>query len=323
VRRRAFIAGLGGTALWSTELLSQQRMRTVGLLGTPSRKGNEHFLVGLEGGLAKAGYRKGSNLAFEERWANDVQSELPSLATDLIAHRVEAIVAFFGPAALTAKATTHTIPVVFSTGGDPVQLGLVESYNRPSGNLTGVAQLAGALTAKRLGLLHSFLPNASFVAVLADPQGVTIELQLSSLQEAAVVLNLRLLVTKIVDGDIRSAFENIARERPDAVVITATSFLANHRPQIVELARHYSIPAIYEDNSFVRVGGLVSYGTDFSAVFDQLGLFVGKILDGQTPSQIPVVQPVKFELAINMRTARALDLKVPEPLLATADEVIE
>jgi putative tryptophan/tyrosine transport system substrate-binding protein len=325
VKRREFIAGLGAVTASSTVARAQRPARVIGLLGTPSRAGSAHEIAGFERGLGKAGYIEGRNVSIEQRWADDSIERLPMLAADLVRRNVDVIVAFPGRAALAAKAATGTVPIVFHTGGDPVKLGLVASFNRPGGNLTGVSQLASDLTAKRLGLLHNLLPRASLIGVLADPRGITMEDQLTSLRQTARELELRLVVSNVdVDrGDIESAFEGLAQARLDALLVAATSFLANHRAQIVGLAARHAIPAIYEDSYFVKAGGLVSYGTDFPAVFEQLGSYAGKILDGAKPGDLPVVQPTKFELVINLKTAKSLGLTIPETLLATADEVIQ
>jgi putative ABC transport system substrate-binding protein len=324
VKRREFIAGLGGAvAVWPAMSHAQQSMRVVGLLGTTSREGSEHVIAGFQKGVREAGYVESRNLAIEYRWADDVVSRLPALAAELVRRKVEVIVAFPGPAALAAKAATSITPIVFQTGGDPVKLGLVASFNRPGGNLTGVSQLSGALAAKRLDVLHNLIPKASVIAVLADPQGITIEDQLTGLRQAARTLGLRLVILEVEDRNIDSAFATLAQQRADALFVTATSFLSSRHDQLAMLTATNKVPAIYEDRHFALAGGLISYGVNFAAVFQQLGIYVAKILNGEKAADLPVVQPTKFELVINRKTARTLGLAIPEILLATADEVIE
>jgi putative tryptophan/tyrosine transport system substrate-binding protein len=323
VKRREFIAGLGGAVAWPVVARAQQPMRNIGLLGASSRDSNERFVASFQRGISEAGYVEGRNLAIEYRWADGVFDRLPALAAELVRRKVEVIVAFPGLAVVAAKAATSTTPIVFETGGDPVKLGLVASFNRPGGNLTGVGQLAGALTAKRLDVLRNLIPNASVIAVLIDSRGVTIEEQLTSLRQAARALGLRLVILKFDDRDIESAFSSLAHEQADALFVAAAAFLTDHRDQIVALAARHKVPAIYEDSLYARAGGLISYGADFSTVFWQLGMYAGKILNGEKPASLPVVQPTKFELVINLTTAKALGLTVPETLLATADEVIQ
>jgi putative tryptophan/tyrosine transport system substrate-binding protein len=214
-------------------------------------------------GLSETGYFEGQNLTIEYRWADDDLDRLPSLVDELVRRKVAVIVASPGPAALAAKAATTTIPIVFQTGGDPIKLGLVASFDRPGGNLTGMSQLCGDLVAKRLALLHKLVPKASVIGVLADPQGVTIQEQLTSLREAANTLGLRLVILNLNGSDIDSVFANLARQRADALFVTATAFLSSHYDQLSALAARYKMPAIYEDRSSAMVGGLISYGVAF------------------------------------------------------------
>ena len=323
MRRREFIAGLGAVAL-PVAARAQQSTRSIGLLGTSSREGSVHVIAGFQKGVREAGYVEGRNLSIEYRWAEDMVDRLPALGADLVRRNVEVIVAFPGPAALAAKAATSTIPIVFQTGGDPVKLGLVASFNRPGGNLTGVSQLSGALAAKQLDVLHSLVPKALVIAVLADPQGVTIEDQLTGLRQAARALSLRLVILKVEDRDnIDSAFASLAQQRADALFVTATSFLSSRHDQLAMLTAENKVPAIYEDRHFAKAGGLISYGVNFEAVYRQLGIYAARILDGGKVADLPVVQPTKFELVINLKAAKALGLTVPETLLGRADEVIE
>jgi putative tryptophan/tyrosine transport system substrate-binding protein len=323
VRRREFIAGLGGAAAWPLAARAQQPLPVIGFLFSSTSKAAGPFIAGLAAGLAEIGYVEGRNVAFEYRWADDDVDRLPSLVDELVRRKVAVIVATPGVAALAAKAATTTIPIVFQTGGDPVKLGLVASFDRPGGNLTGMSQLSGALVAKRLELLHKLVPKASVIAVLVDPQGATIQEQLTSLREAANTLGLRLVILNLNGTDIDSVFANLARQRADALFVTATAFLSSHYDQLSALAARYKMPAIYEDRSSAMVGGLISYGVDFLSISRQLGIYAGKILMGAKPADLPVQQPTKFEMAINLKTANALGLTIPPNLLAVADEVIE
>jgi putative tryptophan/tyrosine transport system substrate-binding protein len=324
MRRREFIAGLGSTVAWPLVARAQQpAMPVVGFLFSSTSKEIGPYIARLTAGLAEIGYVEGRNVAFEYRWADDDVDRLPSLVDELVRRKVAVIVATPGVAALAAKAATTTIPIVFQTGGDPVKLGLVASFDRPGGNLTGISQLSGALVAKRLELLHKLVPKASVIGVFADPQGVTIQEQLTSLRGAANTLGLRLVILNLSGSDIESVFANLARQRADALFVTATAFLSSHYDQLSALAARYKMPAIYEDRSSAMVGGLISYGVDFLSISRQLGIYAGKILMGARPSDLPVQLPTKFELVINLKTAKALGLTIPPNLLAIADEVIE
>jgi putative tryptophan/tyrosine transport system substrate-binding protein len=231
------------------------------------------------------------------------------------------IVASPTPATLAAKAATSTIPIVFQLGTDPVKLGLVSSFNRPGGNLTGVAQLSYSLVGKRLGLLHELVPNAAVVGVVADPQNSNNVEQVTNLQQAARELNLRPVV---LDGrDVNSVFANLAQQRIDALFMTASTYFYIVQDQIIALAADHKIPVIYESREFPKAGGLVSYGVDYSGVYRQVGVYAAKILRGAKPADLPIEQPTKFELIINLKTAKALGLTIPSGVLAIADEVIE
>ena len=279
------------------------------------------FVTAFENALKEAGYVAGVNVRIEYRWSNGQNDQLPALAAELVRRQVSLIVATPGVAALAAKPLTTTIPIVFQVGGDPVKLGLVASLNRPGGNLTGVSQLAVALAAKRLDLLHSLAPKAKIIALLADPKSPTIAEQLTDFQQAVRALGLRPLV--LSDRDIDSVFKRLIQEKDVALVVNPSGYLVDRRNQVITLAAHYKIPAIYEIREFAVDGGLMSYGTNISDVYRLLGVYSGKLLKGAKPPDLPVQQPTKFELIINLKTAKELGLDVPPTLLSLADEVIE
>jgi putative tryptophan/tyrosine transport system substrate-binding protein len=322
MRRRDFLSFVGGAvAACPHPVRAQQPLPEIGYLYPGSRDANEDHVAAFQQGLSEVGYIDGRNLTIEYRWANDQNDMLPAYASELVRRRVAVIVASPAPAAQAAKAATTTIPIVFQIGADPVKLGLVASLSRPGGNLTGVSQLSTTLIAKRLELLHDLVPRASVIAVLSDPQGANIDEQLTILGQAARALGLRTVISS--SRDIDSVFASLADQQANALFVTATSYLVDHRDQITLLAARHRLPAIYESRDFAIAGGLISYGTDFSAVYRPVGLFAGRIVKGEKPADIPVVQPTKFELVINLKTAKSLGLTVPQTLLATADEVIE
>jgi putative ABC transport system substrate-binding protein len=264
-------------------------------------------------------------VAIEYRWAEGQYDRLPALAADLVRRRVSVIVSAGGdPAAQAAKAATATIPIVFVTGSDPVKVGLVTSFNRPNGNLTGVHVFLVGLGAKRLGLLHDLVPKAGLIAVLVNPNLAAAQIELRDVQEAAHSLGLQVHVLRAgTEGEIDNAFATLVREQADAVLVAADPFFTSRRDQIVALAARYALPAIYELREYTAVGGLMSYGTSLTDGYRQVGVYTGKILKGAKPADLPVLQPTKLDLVINLKTAKALGLEVPDKLLALADEVIE
>jgi putative ABC transport system substrate-binding protein len=322
VKRREFITLLGGAAAWPAAAQAQVRtMPVVGWVNTGSAAQWAHLLVGFRQGLTETGYVEGRNVAIEYCWADEQYDRLAPCIAELVARKVAVIVASPLPAARAAKAAAPAIPTVFQIGADPVRTGLVASFNRPGGNLTGVSQLSTALVAKRLGLLHEIAANPNLIAVLVDPQAGNREEQLTILQDAARALGVR---TLMVDSrDIDTAFAILVSHRADALFVAASSYWVSHREQIVSLAARHRVPASYEDREFTRAGGLMSYGTDSPAVYRQVGIYAGRILAGEKPSDLPVVQPTKFELVLNLKTAKTLGIAIPGNLLALADEVIE
>jgi putative ABC transport system substrate-binding protein len=298
----------------------------IGFLNPQSPLPMEPLLRGFRQGLKEAGYVEGENVAIEYRWAHNQVEQLPTLAGDLARRRVAVIVANGGPPAVfAAKAATTTIPIVFSIGEDPVRLGLVTSLARPGGNLTGVNVFTGELAAKRLELLRALVPGAARVAMLVNlAEGVLSESALRDVQAVAPVMGLQIQALNIGTRDeIAAAFATLARERPDALFVVASPFLAARRVQVTHLATRHAVPAAYAVREFVDVGGLMSYGANIAEAWRQQGVYVGRILKGAKPAELPVVQSSKFELVINVETARMLGLIVPPSLLAIADEVIE
>jgi len=276
-------------------------------------------------GLKNSDYVEGQNVAVEYRWAEGQYDRLPALVADLVRQPVSVIVAGGGaPAVLAAKAATTTIPIVFNAGGDPVRSGAVASLNQPSGNITGVYQFTSGLEAKRLGLLHEMLPKATPIAVLINPKFMDAENQLSDVQEAAARLGVQLIIVRAdAESDFDAAFSDLVRQRAGALLVSASPFFNTRREQLVVLAARHAVPAIFEWRDFAVAGGLMSYGTSLADAYRQVGVYAGQILKGAKPVDLPVVQSTRFELVINMSTAKALGVDVPPTLIARADEVIE
>jgi putative ABC transport system substrate-binding protein len=327
MRRRKFVALLGGVvAAWPFAARAQQKaMRVIGVLSTGSPSASSGPNMGaFRQGLNEAGYVEGQNLAIEYRWADDNYDRLPALAADLVGRKVDLIMASSPPSALAAKSATSTIPIVFRSGADPVADGLVASLARPGGNLTGVSVVADELTAKRLGLLSELVPQAGVIALLMNPNNATAERVTRDVQEAARTKGLQLHVLKISSqNEIDAAFASLVQLHCSALVVGADPFLSSQRERLVALASHHAVPAIYAWREFAASGGLISYGASLPAAFRLVGAYAGKVLKGAKPADLPVEQPTKFELVINIKTAKALGLTVAPSLLASADEVIE
>jgi putative ABC transport system substrate-binding protein len=326
MKRRTFIAGLGSAAAWSLAAWAQQpAMPVVGWLGGQSPESEREVLPAFRKGLAETGYVEGRNVIVEYRWAENDYDRLSALAADLVRQRVAVIVTGTTSSTLAAKAATQTIPIVFRIGSDPVGLGLVASLNRLSGNLTGVAVLAGDIAPKRLALLHELVPRIASIAMLVNPANPSyVQAETKDLQSAAHVLGVRVLVMNGgTESDIAAAFATLVEQQVSAVLISADIFFYTARQQILSLAARHAIPTMFYDRPSVAAGGLLSYGADLPDANRQVGLYTGRILKGEKPADLPVVQPTKFELVINLRTAKALGLTIPETLLATADEVIQ
>jgi len=325
--RRDLISGLAVAAsVWPLAARAQQAtLPTVGYLYVASPEAHARRLAAFRNGLSETGYVEGRNVAIEYRWAHNETARLPGLVVDLVNRRVTVIAAGDLPSALAAKAASTTIPIVFETAADPVQVGLVASLNRPAGNVTGVTNIGTELGAKRFGLLHELLPRAARFAVLVNPNNPLIaEAWIKDAHAAAAAIALQLeILTASTDREIDAAFTSIAQKQVDALLVMSDNLFGNRHVQFATQAARHAVPAIYPDRVYTEVGGLMSYGTNITDAYRQVGIYVGRILKGEKPANLPVLRPTKLELVINLQTARTLGLTVPSTLLALADEVIE
>jgi putative tryptophan/tyrosine transport system substrate-binding protein len=327
VQRRRFVVGAAGGLLAWTETARAQQAATpvIGYLNGASAAEFPHLLAAFRKGLAEAGYAEGRNVALEYRYADGHYDRLPGLAADLVNRRVSAIVATAGtPTIRAAQAATSTIPIIFVIGSDPVLFGIVDSLSHPGGNITGVTLLGSEVAPKRLGLLLELVPTALVVGVLANPDNPISEPQLKELRAAAATLDHQLVVFKArTDDELKTAFVAIDQQRVSALLVASDPFFDDRRAQVVALAARYKVPASYVRREFVTEGGLVSYGADIGDAFRRAGLYAGRVLKGEKPAQLPVVQPTEFEMVINLKTARVLGLTIPESVLLRADEVVQ
>jgi putative ABC transport system substrate-binding protein len=325
MRRRDFIAGVVGAAAWPIAARAQQALPVVGFLGPESADGGfVPMATAFRHGLNEAGYVEGQNMALEYHWAGGQSDRLRALAAEMVRRQVALIATSGTASSVAAKAATTTIPIVFSTAADPIAIGLVASLNRPGGNATGVANLNMELGPKQLELLHELVPTATIIAVLVNPHFPMAERQSQGLQAAARKLALQFhILYASTKSDLDRVFAKIVELRVGALVITVDAFFLSRREQIFALAAGHSLPAIYYDRDFAAAGGLMTYGTSITDGYRQVGIYAGRILKGEKPADLPVLQPTKYELVINLKTAKALGLEVSPSLLARADEVIE
>jgi ABC-type uncharacterized transport system substrate-binding protein len=325
MRRREFITLLGSTAVvWSFAAHGQQAKRVIGFLRNTSPDASAYLLAALRKGLNEAGYVEGENLAIEYRWGGGQQDRLRGLADDLIRHNVSLIIGGGDAAIIAARAATTTLPIVFVTGEDPVKLGFVGQFNQPGGTATGVTFLSNTLRTKQLELLHELVPNAAVIGMLVNPKISESKDHIREQQAAARALGLSLqIVAATSERDLAPAFASLADNRAAALYIDGDSLFTGLRTQLAALATQHSMPTVFNERESVIAGGLMSYGASMTDAYRQAGIYVGRILKGEKPADLPVVQPTKFELVINLKTAKALGLKVPISMQLLADEVIE
>ena len=324
MKRRGFIAGLGLAAAWPAVAPAQQfTLPLVGFISGRSAADSAMVVAAFRKGLSEAGYVEQKNVTIEFRWADGHSDRLPEIVHELV-HRPVDVIAALGESGPFVKAATTTIPVVFGSGGDPVQTGLVASLNRPGGNATGATFLTASLGTKRLGLLHELVPGAEIVALLVNPDTSVGQVQIADVTQAARTLGQKLVVLDCgSDQKIETAFAALASQHVSAVLVGADPFMDTRRERIVGLISQHHMPAIYHFREYAVAGGLMSYGTSIAEMYRQVGIYVGRVLKGEKPGELPVVQVTKFELVINLKTAKSLGVKISDNLLSIADEVID
>jgi putative ABC transport system substrate-binding protein len=327
MRRRDFLGVISGAAvvLPLAARAQQAPPPMIGFLGPASADGYASYVEGFRQGLSATGFVEGRNVAVEYRWADNQLDRLPTLAAELVARQV-AVIATGGAtaAALAAKAATSSIPIVFAIGADPVKVGLVVSVNRPGGNVTGVSFLANTLVAKQLQLLKGLLPGSGVIGVLVNPSNPNAASDSAQVQAAAELLRLKVhVVNTVAERDLDAAFDDLRHAQATVALVFPDALFSDMRGRLVELATRHKLPVLYPDRSYVEVGGLMSYGSSRTDAFREAGIYVGRVLRGEKPSDLPVIQASKFALVINLKTAKALSLEIPPTLLALADEVIE
>ena len=328
MRRRAVISGMGAAAVaWPFAANAQsQTLPLIGFMGAASSESYARFVQGFRNGLKEAGFIDGDNVSIVYRWAEGRYDRLPDLAADLVSHRVSVIVATGGlSSALAAKRATATTPIVFTMGSDPVKFGVVTSLNRPEGNITGVTLFTYLLDAKRVELLHELVPGAAIIALLVNPTSPTqADTQFADVEAAARKLGRQPMKLKAsTESEINEAIVKMAETKGGALIVSSDSFFLSRRDQLVALVTRYAIPTIFEFREFAEAGGLMSYGTDLVDSYRQAGIYVGKILHGTKPADLPVLGPTKFEFVINLKTAKTLGISVPNTMLVAADQIIE
>jgi len=324
IGRRDLISLLGGAAAWPLAARAQQPMPVIGFLNGASPDGYAPYVAAFRQGLKEAGYVDGQNATIEYRWAEGHYDRLPTLAADLIQRNVTVIAATSSPAARAAKTVTSTVPIVFTTGDDPIKLGLVASLNRPGGNVTGVSNLIVELGSKQLGLLRELAPGTTAIAALMNPNFPGTERQSRDVEAAARVLGLQLIIlTASTEREMETSFATMAQKGRVALLLGVDPFFVERRDHIVALAARHAIPAVYPVREFAVAGGLMSYGSDFADSYRQAGVYAGRIVRGEKPADLPVQRSTKFEFVINFKTAKALGLEVPNSMQLLADEVIE
>jgi putative ABC transport system substrate-binding protein len=325
MRRREFITVLAGAAAWAVSARAQPAaMPVIGFLNQESAERAEHAVTGFRKGLRETGFVENQNVTIEFRWAEGRYEQLPQLAADLVNRRVQVIAASYFPAVLAAKAATTTIPIVFISGVDPVAAGLISSLRQPGGNLTGLSNFNTSLTSKRLELMHEVVPHASTIAVLVNPRSPTVQTVSSEAEAAARILGLRVeILQAATEKEIDAAFDAMIQRGARALVIAGDAYFNSRREQLVALAAKHGLPALYDRKEIATAGGLMSYGISNFDQYRQIGIYTGQILKGAKPTDLPVQQPTKVELIVNLQMAKSLNLALPTSVLLSADEVIE